>query len=76
MGQEVKLVEFRGESTTVWQNRDRVTLNPETYGLNFHPVMAGDTGEFKCLVNNRPLPESITKLIVQGKAETLRVRVD
>ena len=61
-------MEFRGESTTVWQNRERVTLNSETYGLNFHPVTAGDTGDYHCLVNNRPLPESINKLVVQGKS--------
>ena len=65
--QEVKLVEYRGESTTVWQNRERVTLSPETYGLNFHPVVTGDSGQYSCLFNGRPLPESITKLVVQGK---------
>jgi hypothetical protein len=64
-------VEFRGESTTVWENRERVTLNGETYGLNFHPVTAGDTGEYHCLVNNRPFPESINKLVVQGTDITL-----
>jgi hypothetical protein len=51
----------------VWQNRERVTLNSESYALNFHPVVAGDTGEYKCLVNDRRLPESILKLVVQGK---------
>jgi len=65
--QEVKLVELRRDSTTVWQNRERVTLNSETYALNFHPVVAGDTGEYKCLVNDRRTPESILKLVVQGK---------
>lgn len=60
-------MELRRDSTTVWQNRERVTLNSETYALNFHPVVAGDTGEYKCLVNDRRLPESILKLVVQGK---------
>lgn len=65
--QEVKLVELRRDSTTVWQNRERVTLNSDSYALNFHPVLAGDTGEYKCLINDRRLPESILKLVVQGK---------
>jgi hypothetical protein len=79
-------VELRRDSTTVWQNRERVTLNSESYALNFHPVVArkylsdflhllllnftcytGDTGEYKCLVNDRRLPESILNLVVQGK---------
>ncbi|OXA52430.1 hypothetical protein Fcan01_12292 [Folsomia candida] len=66
---DVKLVELRRDSTTVWQNRERVTLNSETYALNFHPVVAGDTGEYKCLVNDRRLPESILKLVVQAQQQ-------
>lgn len=65
---EVKLVEFMGESTTVWEHRSRISLHPDSYALQIHPVLAEDTGEYICLVNNRPTPEEIVKLVVQGNS--------
>jgi receptor-type tyrosine-protein phosphatase gamma len=64
----VKLVEYMGESTTVWEHRHRITLLPDTFSLHFHPVTAEDSAEYSCLVNNRPKPEAIVRLIVQGKS--------
>ena len=63
-------MEYRGESTTVWQNQGRVILDPDSYALHFRPVVAGDSGEYLCLVNNRPLPEAIIKLTVQGSNDS------
>lgn len=63
----IKLVEYMGESTTVWEHRHRITLLPDTFALHFHPVTAEDSAEYSCLVNNRPKPEAIVRLIVQGK---------
>ncbi|CAB3361379.1 Hypothetical predicted protein [Cloeon dipterum] len=62
---EIKLVEFMGESTTVWEHRGRISLNQETFSLNLQPVLSQDSGEYVCLVNNRPTPEAIVKLVVQ-----------
>ncbi|XP_033611696.1 uncharacterized protein LOC111875417 [Cryptotermes secundus] len=62
----VKLVEYMGESTTVWEHRHRITLLPDTFSLHFHPVTAEDSAEYSCLVNNRPKPEAVVRLVVQG----------
>lgn len=67
----IKLVEYMSDSTTVWEHRHRITLLPDTFGLHFHPVTAEDSAEYSCLVNNRPKPEAIVRLIVQGKADLL-----
>ncbi|XP_023703350.2 tyrosine-protein phosphatase 99A isoform X4 [Cryptotermes secundus] len=61
----VKLVEYMGESTTVWEHRHRITLLPDTFSLHFHPVTAEDSAEYSCLVNNRPKPEAVVRLVVQ-----------
>jgi receptor-type tyrosine-protein phosphatase gamma len=63
----IKLVEYTSDSTTVWQHRHRITLLPDTFALHFHPVTAEDSAEYSCLVNNRPKPEAVVRLIVQGK---------
>lgn len=64
---KLKLVEYIGESTTVWENKHRISMLPDTFALHFHPVVADDSGEYICLVNSRPKPDSIVLLIVQGK---------
>lgn len=63
---KLKLAEYIGESTTVWENKHRISMLPETFALHFHPVTAEDSGDYTCLVNSRPMPDSIVKLIVQG----------
>lgn len=62
-----KLVEYMSETVTVWEHRHRISLRSDSFALEFHPVIAEDSGEYSCLVNNRPRPEAIVKLIVQGK---------
>lgn len=61
-----KLVEYMSESTTVWKNRHRISLLPDSFALHFHPVRAEDSGDYVCLVNSRPKPDAIVRLIVQG----------
>ncbi|CAG7733550.1 unnamed protein product, partial [Allacma fusca] len=62
---ERKVVEYRGESTSVWQIEERVGLRTESYALEFVGVLAQDSGEYLCLVNNRPFPEALIQLVVQ-----------
>lgn len=62
-----KLVEYMGETTTVWKNRQRISLLADSFALHFQPVRAEDSGDYVCLVNSRPKPDAIVRLIVQGK---------
>lgn len=70
---QVKMVEFTSETTTVWANQHRISLLPETYGLSFHPAAGEDSGDYICLVNSRPKPDALVRLIVQGEYETMPV---
>ncbi|XP_063928096.1 tyrosine-protein phosphatase 99A isoform X2 [Zophobas morio] len=65
LSHHVKLVEFMSDSTTVWDNQHRITLLQDTFGLSFHPAIAEDSGDYVCLVNSRPKPDGIVRLIVQ-----------
>ncbi|KAL3289738.1 hypothetical protein HHI36_023136 [Cryptolaemus montrouzieri] len=65
LSHNVKLVEFMSDSTTVWDNQHRISLNTKTYGLFFHPALAEDSGDYICLVNSRPKPDGIVRLLVQ-----------
>lgn len=55
------------DTTTVWANQHRISLLPETYGLSFHPAAGEDSGDYICLVNSRPKPDALVRLIVQGE---------
>lgn len=68
-----KLVEYMGESTTVWKNRQRVSLLADSFALHFHPVKAEDSGEYYCFVNSRPKPDALVRLIVQGKSLNFKI---
>jgi len=64
----VKLVEYAGNgAVVVWTNRERMSLDPLNYALQFFPVKNTDQGEYTCLVNERRRPEAIVHLIVQGR---------
>ncbi len=39
------------------------------FTLSLSPAVAEDTGEYLCLVNNRKRPNSVIRLLVQGKFE-------
>ncbi|XP_048512163.1 tyrosine-protein phosphatase 99A-like isoform X2 [Athalia rosae] len=60
-----RILEYSSSSTTVWKHRNRVSLTTDNFALFFHPVTSVDSGEYYCLVNNRPMPEAIVKLMVQ-----------
>lgn len=65
--QRVKLVEYTSATTSIWENRERMSLVPESYALNFHPTKGVDSGEYICLANNRLRADGLVRLIVQGK---------
>lgn len=64
----VKLVEFMSDTTTVWVNQHRISLLSDSFGLSFHPAKAEDSGDYICLVNSRPKPDAVVRLVVQGKS--------
>lgn len=73
----VKLVEYAGNgAVVVWTNRERMSLDPLNYALQFFPVKNTDQGEYTCLVNERRRPEAIVHLIVQGKIKLKILRKD
>lgn len=43
-----------------------MSLDSQTYALQFFPVRHYDTGEYTCLVNERRRPDTIIHLVVQG----------
>ncbi|GJQ68134.1 hypothetical protein Trydic_g10717 [Trypoxylus dichotomus] len=61
----LSLVEYMSDSTTVWVNQNRISLLSDSFGLSFHPALAEDSGDYICLVNNRPKPDVLVRLIVQ-----------
>ncbi|KAF5274564.1 hypothetical protein FQA39_LY07176 [Lamprigera yunnana] len=66
LSHHLKLVEYMSDSTTIWTNQHRISLLQDSFGLSFHPAMADDSGDYICLVNSRPKPEAVVRLIVQG----------
>lgn len=69
----MKLVEYTNEAVVMWYNQERVSLNTQTYALNFSPVRHWDHGEYLCLANDRRIPEAIIHLIVQGTTSSVSV---
>ncbi|KAK9695204.1 hypothetical protein QE152_g33020 [Popillia japonica] len=65
----LSLVEFMSDSTTVWVNQHRISLLSDSFGLSFHPAAAEDSGDYICLVNSRPKPDALVRLIVQDVPE-------
>lgn len=65
----IKLVEYSNNAVVVWNNQDRMTLDSQTYALQFFPVRHYDHGEYTCLVNERRRPDTIIHLVVQGKKQ-------
>lgn len=66
-GNGVLIVEYTSSGTTVSNHRDRVSFFPKNFSLLFHPVASTDSGDYQCVVNNRKTPETILRIIVQGK---------
>ncbi|XP_046407157.1 tyrosine-protein phosphatase 99A [Ischnura elegans] len=61
----VKIAKYVGEFRTMVENQNRMSLRPENFAIQFQPVAAEDSGDYYCLVNNRPKPESVLRLVVQ-----------
>lgn len=61
------LVGYSGSSTTTWFNHSRISLLKPFFELFFHPASAEDSGDYVCLVNNRPRPYAVIRLVVEGK---------
>lgn len=64
------------DTTTVWVNQHRISLLSDSFGLSFHPAKAEDSGDYICLVNSRPKPDSVVRLVVQGKSNNIYFRLD
>ncbi|CAG0901062.1 unnamed protein product [Darwinula stevensoni] len=63
---EVKLLEFEGDSSKLWKESPRLSLlTSDAHSLHIERVSPGDSGDYKCLVNNRPRPQAIMRLLVQ-----------
>lgn len=61
------MAEFTSDTEIVWTKDHRIALFTDTYELSFYSAIADDTGDYVCLVNSRPQPDGIIRLIVQGK---------
>ncbi|KAG8225877.1 hypothetical protein J437_LFUL006037 [Ladona fulva] len=66
-GTSIKIAKYMGEFKTLVESQKRMTLVPENFAIHFQPVSAEDSGDYYCLVNNRPKPEAVLRLVVQGK---------
>ena len=63
----VKLVDYTNNAVVIWNNKERLSLDTQTYGLQFNPVRNWDDGEYFCLANDRRRPDAIIHLVVQGR---------
>ncbi|XP_043278887.1 tyrosine-protein phosphatase 99A isoform X3 [Venturia canescens] len=62
---DVRIVEYGSQSTTLFVHSNRVSLLEKKFALFFSPVKSEDSGEYQCLVNSRNVPEVIVNLTVQ-----------
>ena len=65
---EVKLLKYvKDQTTAILKSKNRIRLEPEMFALEFDPITAEDKGQYLCLINNRPIPDAVIKLMVLGK---------
>ena len=65
---EVKLLKYvKDQTTAILKSKNRIRLEPEMFALEFDPITASDKGQYICLINNRPIPDALIKLMVLGK---------
>ena len=65
---EVKLLKYvKDQTTAILKSKNRIRLEPEMFALEFDPITASDKGQYLCLINNRPIPDAVIKLMVLGK---------
>ena len=68
LDKEVKLLKYvKDQATAILKSKDRIRLEPEMFALEFDPITASDKGQYICLINNRPTPDAVIKLMVLGK---------
>ncbi|XP_025835596.1 protein sidekick-2-like isoform X2 [Agrilus planipennis] len=67
--QNIKIIEYAKGNTIVAYKQHRISLQSKTHALNFKPIIAQDTGNYICLVNNRPRPDGVLQLIVQDRPD-------
>lgn len=64
----VTLARFdRDRSVRVLVDRGRISLDRHSFQLTIEPLLARDSGQYRCIVNNHPTPESVV-VIAQGEA--------
>jgi hypothetical protein len=59
------VVSYTEGGTLERQARGRVAISDAKY-LVFRPIRFQDSGEYNCYINNRPNPQGIVHIIVQG----------
>ena len=65
---EIKLLKYvKDQTTAILKSKNRIRLEPEMFALEFDPITASDKGQYICLINNRPTPDALIKLMVLGK---------
>ena len=65
---EIKLLKYvKDQTTAILKSKNRIRLEPEMFALEFDPITASDKGQYICLINNRPIPDALIKLMVLGK---------
>lgn len=65
---EAKLLKYvKDQETTVLTGNKRISLGQDMFALEFDPVTSLDKGTYVCLINNRPTPDAVIRLVVLGE---------
>ena len=73
---EVKLLKYvKDQTTAILKSKNRIRLEPEMFALEFDPITASDKGQYICLINNRPIPDALIKLVVLGKTISIYTNI-
>ncbi|KAJ8955432.1 hypothetical protein NQ318_003530 [Aromia moschata] len=65
--QDRVILDYSKTFLTVYTEPHRISLGRD-YGMILHPVLAADTGDYVCLINNRLQPDGVVQLRVLGKS--------
>jgi receptor-type tyrosine-protein phosphatase gamma len=73
---DVKLLKYvKDQTTAILKSKNRLRLEPEMFALEFDPISSEDKGQYLCLINNRPIPDAVIKLMVLGKLFKFHVNI-
>ena len=64
---ETKLIEFSDGVSTVFHDRDHISLVPETFALRYEPVLVRHSGRYLCRVNGQSSRMANIELVVRGR---------